>query len=241
MERREYHRAPLAFPIRLIISDLEKFTDQFASDISAGGIFLQMNSPQPQGANVDLEFYLEPAQKTIRFQGEVVRSVTEGAEDGSPPGMGIRFIDLGEEARRFIELVVQKHDRQHPAETGETPDRVAGDEAAESIPPIEEETSRTKIDLHLLFRFPEDEAFHEGQGHTLQDGEIFVLSDNLRPPGTRVFLQVFLAEEDKWIPVQGEVTRAMYSSGTEGVLPGLGFGVAIHRPSEEILRVLQSA
>ena len=65
MERRKHKRARLAFPIRICIPRIEPFTEEYASDLSSGGMFLRLNSPLDVGTKLEVEFYLEPAKKVI--------------------------------------------------------------------------------------------------------------------------------------------------------------------------------
>ena len=239
MEKRKHERAPLAFPIRFKIGDVDKFTEQFAADISAGGVFLPMNCPPPEGSVVDVEFYLQQAQKMIRFQGKVVRSVPDGTQGSGTAGMALEFIYLEEGAKRFIDLVVKKYKRTHATETVETSEPVTIKVGKQGPSVAEEETRLTRIDLRLLVRFHDEDAFHEGQAHTLLNGEIFILSPILRPAGSRVHLQVFHEYEDRWIAAEGRVARTTYSPGTEKVPYGPGVDVEISEPSVELLRILR--
>ncbi|MCZ6688666.1 MAG: PilZ domain-containing protein [Planctomycetota bacterium] len=108
MNRRKYKRVPLAFPLGVRIGDMDRSVGEHAINLSKGGIFVKMNCPPPVGTKVFVDFYLELVEKTIRAEGEVVRSVTEGAKGKSPSGMGVRFTELGEDGQQIIELSVQR-------------------------------------------------------------------------------------------------------------------------------------
>lgn len=304
MERRKHQRIPLAFPIRLRISDIDKFTEEYAADLSAGGIFLPMGSPLQVETRLALEFYLEPVEKLIKTTGRVVRSVVEGDEGKGRPGMGIEFLDLDLQAKRFIELMVKKYNRQHPNDAIELPftteeetappptgtpqeeapaapvdtepegevEVIAAEEASparfdfdipeeilgtqeEETPPAgldfelpagilgaaEQEAPPPKIDLQVRVRYPDQESFLAEQGHTLQNGEIFVRSSAMPAAGTMLHLMIFLNDHNRWAPATGEVVGAMYSSGTAGTAPGPGIAVAIRDPSDEIDQLLHPA
>ena len=63
-----------------------------------------------------MEFYLKPVDKTIHAGGEVVRSISEGEENGDPRGIGIRFTRMGKDGKRFVELVIKKFNQRHPSQ-----------------------------------------------------------------------------------------------------------------------------
>lgn len=255
MERRKHQRAALAFPLRLGISDVGKFSEEFATDLSAGGIFLQMNAPLAVGTEVDLDFYLEPARKTIRARGRVVRSITEGGEGDSPPGMGIQFTDLGKDGKRFIALLIERYNKKHPSEPIEEAEsfaetsepevhetaEVAPPPATEPEPEPEREREAARIDLDTLAQFPDEDSPRKTLAHSLQSGEIFLRSDSPRPLGTAVKLQILILAEERWVSAEGEISRAMYSGGTSQIAPGPGMAVALSNPSEKICRLLYPA
>lgn len=270
MERRQHQRIPLVFPIRVRIEDIEKFTEQFAADLSAGGIFLPMQSPLAVDTRVNLEFYLEAVKKLIRTKGRVVHSRIDGQPGEGPAGMGIEFVDLRREAKRFIELMVQKYNRQHPNDVIEmsfdaseervTPATAEGEPTASDLGPqddspaaelfevspevlaaLEEPGPPPKVDLQVRIRYPGEDSFMAEAAHTLQGDEIFVRSDRMRETGAPVHLMLFVTEEGKWAPATGEIAGAMYSSGTAATPAGPGFAIEILNPSNEIGRLLHSS
>ena len=121
-ERRKHERAPLAFLVRLRIGDIDRFTEHHTKDLSAGGIFVNMNYPPPVATEVELVFNLLPVKKTIHAKGVVVRSVQGKGSDFSAAGMAIRFTDLGKDGKRFFELVLRKFNRRHPSQLLEVPE-----------------------------------------------------------------------------------------------------------------------
>ena len=124
MEQRKHARIPLSFPLRLGIRDIGKFTEAHAKDLSEGGMFIPMACPLPEGSEVQVDFCLESAGKTIHAEARVVRSIGMGG--GKTPGMAIAFTNLGREARRLVELVVQTYRRHHPSQVVENPPGLLG-------------------------------------------------------------------------------------------------------------------
>ena len=95
----------------------DNFLFAFIKDISATGIFVGTNTPEPPGTRLNVRF--RPRQnddsfmfmsdaKTLDVEGEViwVNTYRPGNADSLHPGMGIRFISLDKEERyRLMELV----------------------------------------------------------------------------------------------------------------------------------------
>lgn len=78
------------------------FYTGITQDLSHGGIFLGTHQTLPIGHKMHLTFIL--AEREIKAYAEVVwlrESNTTAA--GIQPGMGLRFIDITEEDRKFIE------------------------------------------------------------------------------------------------------------------------------------------
>ncbi len=125
MEKRLHERALIALPIRLRIEDIDEFVEEHSTELSEGGMFVEMNYPPEVGTEVTVEFRLKPVNKTILARGEVVHVVKKGGKKAGPRGMGIRFTHLDKDGMRFIELVVGKYNRAHPDEALDIRDGIA--------------------------------------------------------------------------------------------------------------------
>lgn len=235
-ERRQHERAPLAFPIRLRIGDINQFTEEHSSDLSAGGIFVKMNYPPPVGTKVELEFHLDSVQKTIKAQGEVRRSIPEGGD--STPGMGIEFIELGQDGRRFIELVVKKYNRLHPSGVLDLPDGFLDQIGLESALPGSRHPAGTELELRLTL--PDGERFLNDHGHSLMRDRMFIRTRSARAVGTRVHIHVLLEKENRWISAEGEVVANGEKGGAE-LTSGPGMTLRIRKKSPEFLQLLQES
>jgi len=80
----------------------------YITDISETGIFVRTTSPEKAGTRLNLRFRPDDASSQIEIEGEViwVNPFRPGAPDNLHPGMGIRFVELGDELRdRLLELV----------------------------------------------------------------------------------------------------------------------------------------
>jgi len=63
---------------------------------SLGGVFVEMQTPLPFGAEMQLEFSLPKAPKTIRCEGFVVWSTKDSPEKARlKTGIGVRLVNIG--------------------------------------------------------------------------------------------------------------------------------------------------
>jgi len=106
-ERRQASRADVELVIEY--SDLEHFCQDYARNLSLGGIFIETRSPLPLGAELQLSFALPGYRGKIRSSGKVVRRHTvEDAEARNlRPGMAVQFDDLSEDNKSIIDALVQ--------------------------------------------------------------------------------------------------------------------------------------
>ena len=82
----------------------------FASirDISATGIFVRTDSPEPPGTHLNLRFSPNGADEPLELEGEVIwiNPYRPGRPDNLNPGMGVRFMALSQRQRhRLVEFV----------------------------------------------------------------------------------------------------------------------------------------
>ena len=86
----------------------ENYLFAYIRDISATGIFVRTNSPEPPGTRLNLRFTPHGSRDPFELEGEVIwiNSYRPGHSDNLHPGMGIRFIDLTDDDReRLVELI----------------------------------------------------------------------------------------------------------------------------------------
>ncbi|MCZ6601994.1 MAG: PilZ domain-containing protein [Planctomycetota bacterium] len=239
MDKRQHERAPIAFPIRLRIGNINDFTEQYTSDLSAGGIFVKMNFPPPIGTQVDLEFHLDPVNKTIKARGNVVRSIRDGEAEDGDPGMGVQFTNLGEEGKRFIELVVAKFNRAHPSQILKIPDGFFEeiDPTLDNEPPKRDPMNTS---LQIRLRLASAAALKKRHAETLKRSRLFIPTDATRPLGTKVLLTLILEKENKLIGLDGEVVGVVDDTST-GTVSKPGLMVRVREVGEELEQLLRSA
>ena len=89
----------------------ETFLFAYITDISEMGIFVQTNSPEPEGTRLNLCFRLpeELGGAKMELEGEViwVNPHRPGDTDGRNPGMGIEFVDLTPQQRDDLLRIVR--------------------------------------------------------------------------------------------------------------------------------------
>jgi type IV pilus assembly protein PilZ len=107
IERRASPRAD--FVVRVNYQSVDSLFSEFARNINDGGIFVETETPQPIGTNVELEFKLPGADRPIKVVGNVVRSVSaDQVDSNATAGMGIEFENLDSDVRQEINEIVQK-------------------------------------------------------------------------------------------------------------------------------------
>ena len=237
MEQRQHQRVPIAFPIRLKIGNISDFTEEHTKNLSAGGIFVRMNYPPPVGTKVRMVFQLEAVGKTIEAAGEVVRSIPESTGGSDDAGMGIQFRDLGAEGKRFIELVVDKFNRNHPSQNVELPEGFLDGVERELAVNRQEEGGAAATNLEIRIRIPDLDAYRKSHIESLLKGEVFIPTKKTRPVGTNVDLQFILEKDNRWITVPGKIARVVKPE-EGGSRPGLT--IAITEKSEDFQSYLLS-
>jgi uncharacterized protein (TIGR02266 family) len=86
---------------------VDEFIDQYAGDISRGGIFIKTPKPSNIGQLLKIEIQLKDGAPVISAVGRVVWR-REQPEGGQAAGMGIKFIKLEPESVPVIERIVER-------------------------------------------------------------------------------------------------------------------------------------
>lgn len=89
----------------------DTFLFAYITDISAMGIFVQTNTPEPEGTRLNLCFRApqELGGQLMELEGEVVWVNHHRPHDaeGRNPGMGIQFVDLTPQQREDVMRLVR--------------------------------------------------------------------------------------------------------------------------------------
>jgi type IV pilus assembly protein PilZ len=86
----------------------DNFLFAYITDISAMGIFIRTNAPEPPGTKLNLSFAPAGGPR-LNLEGRVmwVNPYRPGSYDNINPGMGVQFVDLSSEQREQIVNLVR--------------------------------------------------------------------------------------------------------------------------------------
>lgn len=111
-ERRQATRVLVHLEVDYASTD--NFLFAYIRDISATGIFVHTDAPQPAGTRLNLRFHLPDANdpdrtKPMDLEGEViwVNPYRPGRADSLNPGMGVRFVGLTEGESKLLRRLVK--------------------------------------------------------------------------------------------------------------------------------------
>lgn len=96
--QRQFPRAPMSGAVKFF--DWNQPRQAEGTEISGGGIFLGSREVLAEGAMVTVRVALPGFKRAFTVLGKVVRTVRGGIF--SPPGMGVRFVDLAPADRQTI-------------------------------------------------------------------------------------------------------------------------------------------
>ena len=124
----------------------DTFLFAYITDMSAFGIFIRTNNPEPPGTRLNLRFRIPPGDVTMALEGEVIwiNAFRPGDFNNLNPGMGVQFIDLGDEEKaQLLELIrkvayLDDHDGHGDSRASEDPedDDLPRPDAAAVAPPV---------------------------------------------------------------------------------------------------------
>jgi uncharacterized protein (TIGR02266 family) len=105
--RREHSRFHV--DLEVTVGSDHNFYAGFAENLSAGGVFVATHQLKPVGSKVELTVTL-PDGVQLRAAGEVrwIRVFNELSD--TPPGMGVRFTNLGDAAVSLIQSFLERRD-----------------------------------------------------------------------------------------------------------------------------------
>jgi type IV pilus assembly protein PilZ len=106
VDRRRHQRTTTRMKVKF--PDLTTLLENYAKDISQGGIFIPTTDPKPVGVTITLTLVHPENGEEVEINGEVVRVVTEKeAKEHKDrklvPGMGIKFVNLEHDQQLSLE------------------------------------------------------------------------------------------------------------------------------------------
>lgn len=104
--RRATDRKAVGLLVKLKHSDVGSFAEEFATNLSPGGMFIRTRTPQAVGTLVKFEVQIAGGVRVLRGTA-VVRWVRETANEEGPPGMGLQFQELDPVTQSLIDRMLQ--------------------------------------------------------------------------------------------------------------------------------------
>lgn len=105
LDRRRHPRSSIRLKVKF--PDLTTLLENYAKDISQGGIFIPTTDPKPVGVIITLTLIHPDSSEEVEIQGEVVRVVSEREareqkDKKLAPGMGIKFINPDQSQQKAL-------------------------------------------------------------------------------------------------------------------------------------------
>ena len=104
--RRSTDRKGVGLLVKLKHADVGSFAEEFATNLSPGGMFIRSRTPQPVGTLVKFEVQIASGVRVLRGTA-VVRWVREDNHPEGPPGMGLQFQELDPLTQALIDKMLK--------------------------------------------------------------------------------------------------------------------------------------
>ena len=95
------NQGPIGLAVKLPFATPEEFLAKYGANVTRGGIYLRSKTVKPPGTAVTLDLKLSTGARII-YASAVVHFVT-GQQGQGIPGMGLRFLTLDPETKRFLD------------------------------------------------------------------------------------------------------------------------------------------
>ncbi|MFB1480283.1 TIGR02266 family protein [Corallococcus sp. RDP092CA] len=105
--RRTSDRKSVGLLVKLKHESVGSFTEEFATNISPGGMFIRSRTPQPVGTPVRFEVQIANGVRVLQGAA-TVRWVREVNDPAGPPGMGLQFLELDTASRALVDMMLQR-------------------------------------------------------------------------------------------------------------------------------------
>jgi uncharacterized protein (TIGR02266 family) len=99
--QRGYPRADIKWPV--VVKCDKRTMEGVTSNVTPNGVFIHCQQPLRLNEVFDMDISIPGSDQSLRARAEVVWSNRYGPNDDiSPRGMGVRFLRISSEARKFI-------------------------------------------------------------------------------------------------------------------------------------------
>jgi uncharacterized protein (TIGR02266 family) len=143
-ERRVHPRKDVSLRVRVKADNVDDFVDQFAHNISKGGLFLRSQKPYPVNTELQFEIQLKDGSSVLRGKGKVTWSQPPAGpgEKQRTCGMGVKFMGLDAESRALVMRILE-----HKEELNSPPTPAPSREPAAS--PTEESGEGPTVEVEI--------------------------------------------------------------------------------------------
>jgi molecular chaperone DnaK len=100
----ESNQGPIGLVVKLPFATPEEFLAKYGANVTRGGIYLRSKTVKPPGTPVTLDLRLSTGARVL-YASAVVHFVT-GQQGQGVAGMGLRFLTLDPETKRFLDTSV---------------------------------------------------------------------------------------------------------------------------------------
>jgi uncharacterized protein (TIGR02266 family) len=136
-DRRTTDRKAVGLLVKLKHTDISSFVEEFAVNVSPGGMFIRSREPQPVGTPVKFEVRIAEGVRVMRGSA-LVRWVRPPEDLSGPPGMGIQFTELDPASQALVDRMLQRKGEVSvpvPQMPAMTPPPVSAPPVARAKPP----------------------------------------------------------------------------------------------------------
>jgi uncharacterized protein (TIGR02266 family) len=108
-ERRVHARKDVSLRVRVKADNVDAFVEQFAHNISKGGLFLRSQKPYPVDTELQFEIQLKDGSSVLRGKGKVTWSQPPAGpgEKQRTCGMGVKFIGLDAASKALVMRILE--------------------------------------------------------------------------------------------------------------------------------------
>ena len=108
--------------------DRKAIVKTYAGDISLGGLFIKTDDPLDTGQTLSLKLHIPGLPEPMEIKCEVAwaRKKRKQTQSSEPPGMGVKFMGLGEADSRLLRLYIKTVEKlaPKPSEMSEKDNRI---------------------------------------------------------------------------------------------------------------------
>ena len=99
--QRGYPRADIKWPV--VVKGDKRTMEGVTSNVTPNGVFIHCKQPLRLNEVFDMDINIPGSDHSLSARAEVIWSNLYGPDDNiSPRGMGVRFLSISSEARKFI-------------------------------------------------------------------------------------------------------------------------------------------